>query len=674
MSEACLHRGFRALLAVTLVAVPLSPGVVRAAAARTTVGANAEWIVLGSNRDGFARAYSVRPDGSRLTPLLTRSHPLLPVAESRDGTTIAYTDNRYAIYVSRADGTRLRRLVRHGFGAALSGDGSLLAFSGDKGIAVVGTDGRHRRGVASRVFGSPEWSPDGTALAFTRSVTESVDVMIVQPLRGSKRVVARGFFLQYEWSPDGRWIAYTNSPDDHTELFVVQPNGAHRHRISRDAGRFAWSPDGKQLAFSVRDGSDVAVADLDGHARRLRLGHAYVGGLAWSPDARRLALAANDCCYSREIWIVGLDGRRLHRLVTEGTNTLVGWTRLAPVLPPARPVPPTERVVDARELRVQPSITSVAADGARVAFIEDSISTDCAHVAVWTPAKKSVRRFSARAPCLEVSNREGWFAVGLAGTRAAWLHTAGGNNLEQYVLTATLATPTITDVGEAFAFGDESYGTFFGGLAGDGDLLAFTIERRCSEYETDSDACPVGRRTGDVIAATLYRVGGAGPCPVSTGPSPHACTVVAKADGELTVLAVNAGRIAVRTRTGVRLLTASGSTIRDFVVKAEAAALSGNRLAVRTADAVEVYDTVSGQLATRLAVPQNVSLEDLEGDIVVTAVRGTVTLRRLTDGRTTTITVRGVARAQLEAPGLFVAGTGRVTFTPMSEVLRRLGG
>jgi hypothetical protein len=95
---------------------------------------------------------------------------------------------------------------------------------------------------------------------------------------------------------------------------------------------------------------------------------------------------------------------------------------------------------------------------------------------------------------------------------------------------------------------------------------------------------------------------------------------------------------------------------------------------VRTADAVEVYDTGSGRLTARFAAASGLRREDLDRDILVTASGGTVTLRRLGGGRTSTIQVGGIARAQLERPGLFVAGGRRVKFTPMRDVLRRLGG
>jgi hypothetical protein len=148
---------------------------------------------------------------------------------------------------------------------------------------------------------------------------------------------------------------------------------------------------------------------------------------------------------------------------------------------------------------------------------------------------------------------------------------------------------------------------------------------------------------------------------------------VAQVDGELTALAADSGRIAARTDAGIRLLTAAGKVVRDLPVVARAAALSGAGLVLRTADAVEVWDTGSGQRTDRFPAPKGVTLQDLEGDILVTAAGETVTLRKLGTGHTATFKTDGRAKAALEEPGLYLAGTRRVTFTPMREVLRRLG-
>jgi hypothetical protein len=221
-------------------------------------------------------------------------------------------------------------------------------------------------------------------------------------------------------------------------------------------------------------------------------------------------------------------------------------------------------------------------------------------------------------------------------------------------------------------------GTAAGSPAGKGALLTFTVSRHCDPDANlnagkpgQPDQCPPGRKAYAIVSATVWRLGGRNRCSTS---GPRLCTAVAQADGELSVLAVDGGRIAARSDNGVRLLTAAGTTLRDFPVEATAAALSGAYLALRTADAIEVYDTGSGRLTNRLRVAKAVKLDDLDRGILVTASGATVTLRRLADGRTVTLRTDGAAKAKLTAAGLFLAGTHRVTFFSLPNVLRRLGG
>jgi hypothetical protein len=315
-------------------------------------------------------------------------------------------------------------------------------------------------------------------------------------------------------------------------------------------------------------------------------------------------------------------------------------------------------------------ITGLAADGKRVALL---VLKGCRRVVVWEASSgRAARVTSVCSVDLPIDTTD----IALAGTRVAWLETVGQNVIYTTVKTATLAHRKPVGIAEGYATPDRNpVGTVAGNLAGDGVLLAFTLDQRCDAFGNGNGvACPPGRADGAIVAATVWRIGGSGRCPGSLGSGrPAGCTVVAKADGELSILAVDTGRVAVRTKSGVRLLTESGRVLRDFTVKASAAALSGKRLAVRRADAVEVYDAGSGQLTARFPVAKGVRLEDLEGDILATASGTAVTLRSLGNGRTITIRTRGIARAQLEPPGLFVAGAHRVTFTPMSTVLRRLG-
>jgi hypothetical protein len=328
--------------------------------------------------------------------------------------------------------------------------------------------------------------------------------------------------------------------------------------------------------------------------------------------------------------------------------------------------------VKPQTLATRGSVLALAADGDRVALVVRSSSSTrfnpvCAGVVVWEPIRRRVVRLQrpCRAQCCSVETQ----GVALAGTRAAWLSRApGGNILETIVETATLARRKPVWVADEESNADGGYGDFARRPVGDGTLLAFTLDLRCGSW----GPCPPGRERGDIVNATVWRVDSQGRCPYQRPPS-GGCSRVAQADGELSVLAVDAGRIAVRTDSGVRLLTATGRVLQDFAVTARASALSGNRLAVRKAGAVEVYDTDSGELTAQFPAVPSLRLEDLDDGILVTAEGRTVTLRRLGDGRMRTIRAAGIAHAQLERPGLFVAAGRRVTFMPMRDVLRRLG-
>jgi hypothetical protein len=319
-------------------------------------------------------------------------------------------------------------------------------------------------------------------------------------------------------------------------------------------------------------------------------------------------------------------------------------------------------------------VLALAADGDRAAFIVEGRLKECMSVMVWDPVHRRIARLQSGAAKCESSdrlNRRGMPTVAIAGSRAAWLQLTGGNNLETIIFTATLARPKPVWLAYGAA-ADGVAGSFVRSPLGDGSLLAFTTETRChADY---GDGCPPGRKTGDIIEATVWRVGGRSRCLSGPVGGSVRCSVVAKADSELTVLAVDAGRIAVRAESGIRLLTAGGRVLQDLPVRATAAALSANRLAVRTRDAVEVYDTGSGNLTARFVAAKGLRLQDLEREVLVTARGSTFTLRRLGDPRTSTIRVNRTTLARLEPAGLFfTAGAHRVAFMPMREVLRRLG-
>jgi hypothetical protein len=319
------------------------------------------------------------------------------------------------------------------------------------------------------------------------------------------------------------------------------------------------------------------------------------------------------------------------------------------------------------------SIQALAADGARAALIV-GFDRGCASVQVWEPAQR--RAIELQHPCgphSDVSRIEDTTGVALAGNRAGWLHESGGNELEAGVMTATLARRTPVFLADVVSNADDHHGDTARGPYGHGNLIVFTIDHRCDADGAlngrPEDQCPAGAATGDIVASAIWRAGGTMHCP---GVSSSRCTRVLKAGAERTVLAVDGSRIVVRAEDGVMIVNVQGKLIREFPIDADAAALSGSRVALSTITGIEIYGIGSGAKTGHF--PPSI-LEDLDGDILVTAAGSRVTLRNLASGRTTAIrAAHSIVSAQLERSGLFVATTQLATFTRMQDVIRRLGG
>jgi len=316
-------------------------------------------------------------------------------------------------------------------------------------------------------------------------------------------------------------------------------------------------------------------------------------------------------------------------------------------------------------------VAALAADGGRAALMipgrEAVLGPGRWRILVWAPAAHRVLTIHTERDAYPGES------VALAGTRVAWDDLEGlGNTLTTRISSATLARRSAVVLGS-----DDGTEVPSGGWvlapSGDGKLLAFTDELRCDE---EDEPCPPGRQTGDVVKATIWRSAPRGHCSTSFSESRREghCARVATAHGKLTVLDVDAGRIAARTDHGVRLLTGTGRRLLDVPVRnVSGAALSGSRLAVRVPGSFQIYDTGSGELLDTIPAQSQERIEDLKSGILVTAMAKTVTLRRLSGGHTARLGAAGYARARLEGPGLFVAGGHRVTFVPMADILRRLG-
>ena len=707
------RRGIRGRACIALLACS-GLLVLSGAASQPSFAARADaatdWLLLHSNRDGRDRMYSLDASGQRLTPLFVPGRRLIPLAVSRGGDWIAYGGGGASefgpLYVSRADGTGLRQVVRNARDPAFSPNGRRLAFIGKHGISIVGNDGRGLRRLTSRGDQAFYWSPDGKALVVIRMLARHFHgarfAVVVQPLYGKRRVLVRtgpnfdalpseyeptwspdGHWIAYinrennerrngltlvhpngkgrhrassradeatilEWSPDGRWILFRTGPDS-SNLFHLRPTGA-RHKLSAHAeGQVVWSPDGKKLAFP--ESGAIVVAQADGRGmRRLRNLSASgsrltLPGLMWMPDGQRIVFISGR---PRQIWVVGTGGQGLRRLTNEGENDLVGWTRLAPVLPPASPNPPTERVLGAHTVATSTPVEALSADGPRVAFVPQPTLTDCVHVVVWAAGNDLERLGHLPAPC-SGRTTTGITPLVLAGSRAAWVSSGmegGGCGFE--LESATLANPLPASV----AFGNVQCSSDITHLRGDEDLLVFNDESAHPSWLVRIGVG--GRRCGGVPCAALR-----------TGTE---ATPVDSVSGAL---------IAIKRRGAVTVLDDQGRLVRTFPfapADVSAIRLDGTHLLVARSYTIESYDVATGALEVSRLLPMGYQLVDVDGGIAVLRRPQAVILLRLADGASSILTPgQGPVLANLEPAGLYysytLGGEGRVVFVPRSDLL-----
>lgn len=184
--------------------------------------------------------------------------------------------------------------------------------------------------------GGTQISPDGRYVAYLISQADFKQDAFVTTVWLVDTQSGRSFQLTQggksasnpQWSPDGSWLAFTsNRVEDKDQLFAIRPDGGEAVQLSKSetgVRGYAWSPDGQQIAFTANEAPSQAAKDRKGHyadyevvrketqaaqlwtlnvaealvapqagKQRTKNAKLHVEGFSWSPDGSRIAFSAS---------------------------------------------------------------------------------------------------------------------------------------------------------------------------------------------------------------------------------------------------------------------------------------------------------------------------------------------------------------------------------------------
>ena len=226
-----------------------------------TVGADGSGLTRLTRFQGLEGDSSWSPDGSK-------------VAFVRAGNP---EEGPYEIWAVNADGRGLKRLTRHrGFSIApaWSPDGRKIVYASAGGrpplrLRVMNADGsRNRRLTGNRRvdFSDPTWSPDGNTIAFAilkpgetqRGFDSSIAVVDADDGSNLHKLTPRGGpdELNPNWSPDGTQIAFERNrlfDVRQSDIWLMNADGSGTRRITATSAHETnpvFSPDGTRIAFT----------------------------------------------------------------------------------------------------------------------------------------------------------------------------------------------------------------------------------------------------------------------------------------------------------------------------------------------------------------------------------------------------------------------------------------
>jgi Tol biopolymer transport system component len=206
---------------------------------------------------------------------------------SPSGNEIVFERNaglRSDIWIANADGSSARRLTTNpgndsrpafsnaGTRIVYASDRSGTGISGMSDIFVMDTNGGNQVNITNTPTvdeNYPSWSPDGTAIAFSRDG----DIYKASPTGANLTRLTSSPLTELEpdWSPTSSQIVFTQGNDGDHELWKINANGSGVPvHLTQNADvveeRPVWSPEGDKIAFirGAFDEAEIYTMNADG--------------------------------------------------------------------------------------------------------------------------------------------------------------------------------------------------------------------------------------------------------------------------------------------------------------------------------------------------------------------------------------------------------------------------
>ena len=179
----------------------------------------------------------------------------------------------------------------------------------------------------------PQWSPDGTRLAFVSNRTgkdyeenRNTDVWVISAEGGKLTKISDHDEAdnQPRWSPDGKWIAFTGELHDRDQpkIFLAPAAGGAPSTLAANGldlipGGLEWSDDGKSLYFETGVKGEFQLFRVDVPAKsvtQVTSGPRAVRSVDFNFASGKMAYLVNDFKHLDNLYVAGLDGKNEFQL------------------------------------------------------------------------------------------------------------------------------------------------------------------------------------------------------------------------------------------------------------------------------------------------------------------------------------------------------------------------